>query len=121
MGRPILCRSRPISGSRAAISGYRMTASLVEADEFDANPLDLLEQVASIRDWIFERSHEDELNICVAGEWRDYQISLNWRHDLSGLPEACTLDMRVPVEKRPQLRHLLTLIHAQLLSGHFDI
>ncbi|MGB3809203.1 MAG: YbjN domain-containing protein [Parvibaculum sp.] len=98
-----------------------MTASLVEADEFDANPLDLLEQVASIRDWIFERSHEDELTICVAGEWRDHQISLNWRNDLSGLHVASTLDMRVPPEKRPQIRHLLSLINEQLWSGHFDM
>src|SRR3546814_14037309 len=96
-----------------------MTASVVEADEFDANPLDLLEQVASIRDWIFERSHQDELTICVAGEWRDHQISLNWREDMAGLHVATTLDMRVPADKRPQIRHLITLINEQLWTGHF--
>lgn len=103
------------------MSGYRMTVSLVEADEFDPNPLDLLEQVASVRDWIFERSHEDELTICVAGEWRDHHISLNWRNDLSGLHVATTLDIRVPYDKRPTIRHLLTLINEQLWSGHFDL
>lgn len=98
-----------------------MTASLHEAEEFDANPLDLLEQVASLRDWIFERSHEDELTICVQGEWRDHQISLNWRQDLSGLHIATTLDMRVPTDKRPQIRHLIALINEQLWTGHFDM
>ncbi|HCX67817.1 YbjN domain-containing protein [Parvibaculum sp.] len=98
-----------------------MSGSVAEAEEFDGNPLDLLEQVAQVRDWFFERSHEDELNICVVGEWRDYQLSLNWRNDISGLHVACTLDLRVPPEKRPVVRHLLTLINEQLWSGHFDI
>ena len=102
-------------------AGTYMTGSVLQADDFDANPLDLLEQVASIRDWFFERSHEDELNICLAGEWRDYQISLNWRTDLAGLHIACALDVRVPSDKRPAIRHLLTLINEQLWSGHFDI
>lgn len=98
-----------------------MKASLVETGEFDPNPLDLLEQVATIRDWVFERSHEDELVICVAGEWRDHQISLNWRDDLSGLHVATTLESRVPYEKQAQVRHLLTLINEQLWAGHFDL
>ncbi|MBI1261116.1 MAG: hypothetical protein GC184_05275 [Rhizobiales bacterium] len=98
-----------------------MTGIMVAAEEFDANPLDLLEQVASIQDWVYERSHEDELMICVAGEWRDHQISLNWRHDLSGLHVACALETRVPSEKRAVMRHLLSLINEQLWSGHFDM
>ena len=107
--------------SVASDAGERMKGTVAETAEFDGNPLDLLEQVASVRDWFFERSHEDELNICVAGDWRAYQISLNWRDDLSGLHVACALDLRVPPEKRPVIRHLLTLINEQLWSGHFDI
>ena len=73
-----------------------MKGTVAETAEFDGNPLDLLEQVASVRDWFFERSHEDELNICVAGDWRDYQISLNWRDDLSVIDVSCALDLRLP-------------------------
>lgn len=98
-----------------------MTAILVEPEYRDANPLDLVEQVASIRNWVFDRSHEDELNLCVSGDWRDYQVSLNWRDDMAGLHMACALDIKVPKEKRHQIRHLLTLINEQLWSGHFDI
>ena len=61
------------------------------------------------------------MNVCVAGEWTDYRRSLIRRNDRSGLHIACTLDLRVPPEKRPVVRHLLTLINEQLWSGHFDI
>ena len=98
-----------------------MSGCGAEAEECDGNPLGLREQVGAMREWGFGRSHEDELNSWVAGEWRDYQLSLNWRNDLSGLHIACTLDLRVPPEKRPVVRHLLTLINEQLWSGHFDI
>ena len=100
---------------------HTMTSMMVEAEYVDANPLDLIEQVASLRDWVFDRSNVDELNICVSGEWRDYQVSLNWRDDLAGLHIACNLDIKVPTAKWPQARHLLTLINEQLWSGHFDV
>lgn len=98
-----------------------MTATLVEAQYVDANPLDLVEQLASLRNWVFDRSHEDELTLCVEGDWRDYQISLNWRDDLAGLHMACGLDIKAPADKRQQIRNLVALINEQLWSGHFDV
>jgi hypothetical protein len=98
-----------------------MKATMVPADYIDANPLDLLEQVADGRNWAFDRCHEQELNLALVGEWRDYQISLNWRDDFCGLHMASALDMRVPPEKRLAVRDLLGLINEQLWSGHFDM
>ena len=98
-----------------------MKATMVTPDYVDANPLDLLEQVADTKDWAFDRSHEQELNVAVSGEWRDYQISLNWRDDFCGLHMASALDLRVPPEKRVSVRDLLGLINEQLWSGHFDM
>ena len=96
-----------------------MKATMVPADYVDANPLDLLEQVADVRNWAFDRSHEQELNLALVGEWRDYQISLNWRDDFCGLHMASALDMRVPPEKRLAVRDLLGLINEQLWSRTF--
>lgn len=98
-----------------------MTATLVPAEYVDANPLDLLEQVADIRNWAFDRCDEQEMNLAVAGNWRDYQIALNWRDDFGGLHMATTLEVRVPPERRRAVRDLLGLINEQLWSGHFDM
>ena len=98
-----------------------MKSTVVPAEYVDTNPLDLLEQVADIKNWAFDRSHEQELNLAVVGEWRDYQISLNWRDDFCGLHMATALDIRVPSAKRNVMRDLLSLINEQLWSGHFDM
>ncbi|MBG53247.1 MAG: YbjN domain-containing protein [Alphaproteobacteria bacterium] len=98
-----------------------MKSTVVPAEYVDTNPLDLLEQVADIKNWAFDRSHEQELNLAVVGEWRDYQISLNWRDDFCGLHMATALDIRVPSAKRTVMRDLLSLINEQLWSGHFDM
>ncbi len=102
-------------------SGIVMKTTMITPDYVDANPLDLLEQVADIQNWTFDRSHEQELNLVAAGEWRNYQISLNWRDDFCGLHMASALELRVPPEKRVVVRDLLGLINEQLWSGHFDM
>jgi hypothetical protein len=85
------------------------------------NPVDLVETIASVQDWDFERSSEDELTLCVAGEWCDYHISLNWRDDLESLHLACAFDLKVPRTRLAEVHRLLVQINEQLWIGHFDI
>ena len=86
-----------------------------------SNPVDLVENIASVQDWAFERSSEDELTLSVAGAWCDYQISLNWRDDLESLHLACAFDLKVPRGKLSEMYRLLVLINEQLWLGHFDM
>ena len=85
------------------------------------NPVDLIEQVAGAHDWACDRTHEDELTLVVAGNWTDYQLSLNWREDLESLHIACAFDLRVPESRRAEVKHLITLVNEQLWIGHFDM
>jgi len=98
-----------------------MTTILMQAEYVDMNPLDLVEQVADLQNWVCERSHDQELNLALSGEWRDYHVSLNWRDDIGGLHMACALDLRVPPEKRSGIREVMGLVNEQLWSGHFDM
>jgi hypothetical protein len=86
-----------------------------------SNPVDLVEHIAGLREWAFERSGEDELTVAVAGEWCDYHISLNWRGDLESLHLACAFDLRVPRGRLAEMYRLIVLINEQLWLGHFDI
>ena len=86
-----------------------------------SNPVDLVENIASVQDWAFERSSEDELTLSVAGAWCDYQISLNWRDDLESLHLACAFDLKAPRGKLSEMYRLLVLINEQLWLGHFDM
>ena len=84
------------------------------------NPIDLTEKIASINDWPFERSTEDELTVIIAGSWADYNLSLNWRDDLESLHIACAFDLKVPYTRSAEVYRLLAMINEQLWIGHFD-
>ena len=86
-----------------------------------ANPVDLIEQVASAHEWACERTNEDELTLNVAGTWADYHVSLNWRTDLESLHIACAFDFKVPDNRLAEVYRLIAQINEQLWLGHFDI
>ena len=85
------------------------------------NPVDMVEHIASIHDWTFERSAPDELTLTVSGTWCDYHISLTWRDDLEALHLASAFDFKVPKLRLPDIYKLLALINEQLWLGHFDL
>jgi len=85
------------------------------------NPVDMVEHIATIHDWTFERSAPDELTLTVAGAWCDYHISLTWRGDLEALHLACAFDFKVTRQRLPEIYRLLALINEQLWLGHFDL
>jgi hypothetical protein len=41
------------------------------AEHPQANPLEVVERVASSNGWSFERAGEDEITILAAGKWTD--------------------------------------------------
>ncbi|MGH6736216.1 MAG: YbjN domain-containing protein [Methyloceanibacter sp.] len=85
------------------------------------NPVDIVEQIATIHDWAFERSTPDELTLSVAGAWCDYHISLTWREDLEALHLACAFDFRATSPRLPEIYRLMALINEQMWLGHFDL
>lgn len=85
------------------------------------NPVDVIEKIAAIHDWPFERSCDDELTLNVEGSWTDYHVSLNWRDDLEALHLACAFEMKVPEARIGEVYRLIALINEQLWLGHFDI
>ena len=85
------------------------------------NPVDMVEKLASIHNWPFERSTDDELTLNVEGSWTDYHVSLNWRDDLEALHLACAFEMKVPEARIGEVYRLIALVNEQLWLGHFDI
>ncbi len=85
------------------------------------HPVDIIEQIAAINDWEFERQDADEISISVRGSWGDYHVSFNWMEDLESLHIACAFDLKVPEPRRAEVKHLISLINEQLWIGHFDI
>jgi len=85
------------------------------------NPLDVVERIASINDWSFERAGDDEITMLVGGRWSDYQISFTWMYDIEALHLACAFDLKVPERRRSEVQQLIAMINEQLWVGHFDL
>jgi len=85
------------------------------------NPLDVVERIASINDWTFERVGDDEITILIGGRWSDYQVSFTWMTDIEALHLACAFDLKVQERRRTEVQQLISLINEQLWVGHFDL
>ena len=85
------------------------------------HPVDLIERVANVNDWAFERTGEDEISVSVAGSWADYHVSFSWMEDFEALHLACAFDLKVPELRVLEIMRLLSLINEQMLFGHFDL
>ncbi len=86
-----------------------------------ANPLDVVEQMACLNEWTFDRADDDELSISVAGGWTDYHVAFTWLPEMEALHLGCAFDIKVGERRRPELINLISLINEQLWVGHFGL
>ena len=84
------------------------------------NPLHIVEEVAVVRDWSFERAGEDEITILVRGKWADYQVSFTWMYDIEALHLACAFELKAPERTRTEVQQLTGMVNEQMWVGHFD-
>lgn len=86
-----------------------------------SNPLDVVERIASVNDWTFERAGDDEINILIKGRWSDYQVSFTWMGELEALHLACAFDIKVADHRRAEVQQLIAHMNEQMWIGHFDL
>ncbi|MFE1597820.1 YbjN domain-containing protein [Methylobacterium sp. ID0610] len=85
------------------------------------HPLDVVERLASLRDWIFDRAETDEMSVAVAGKWAEYHVAYTWIEDVEALHIACAFDLKVPPRRRTDVLQLVSMVNEQLWVGHFDL
>lgn len=95
-------------------------AALQEQDSFH-NPLDILEEIVTANEWLFDRTNEDELVVELSGRWCQYRLFFVWQREIGALQFSCQFDMRVPDGKRGDVNDLLSLLNNRLWLGHFDL
>jgi hypothetical protein len=91
------------------------------AEEHRANPLEVVERMATTNDWSFQRANDDEITMVVRGKWTDYQGSFTWMFDVEALHLAVAFELKVPERCQAELQRLTSMINEQLWVGHFDL
>jgi hypothetical protein len=86
-----------------------------------ANPLDVIEKIVEINEWLFDRRSEQEMAAQVPGRWCDYSLYFAWNEEIGAMHFTCAFDMRVAPEKRRHVHELLALINEKLWLGHFGV
>ena len=89
--------------------------------ERQSHPVDVIEHIAALNDWTFERAGDDEITISVAGGWSDYHVSFSWMEDKEAIHLACAFDLKVPEARVVEVMRLLTMVNEQMWIGHFDL
>ena len=92
-------------------------------DELDRreHPLDVVERIASLRDWIVDRAETDEMSIAVPGRYAEYHVAFTWIEDVEALHVACAFDLKAPERRRTEILRLVAMVNEQLWIGHFDL
>lgn len=88
--------------------------------EQPANPVDVIEQIASRHGWQFEREDENEISISVGGHWCEYRVSYTWLDEVEALHLACAFDLKVPERRRAEITKMIVKLNEQMWVGHFD-
>lgn len=89
--------------------------------ERQAHPVDVIEHIAGLNDWAFERAGDDEITISVTGGWSDYHVSFSWMEEKEAIHLACAFDLKVPESRVVEVMRLLTMVNEQMWIGHFDL
>ena len=84
------------------------------------HPLDIYQDIAEEKNWLFERPQDDELHIHLSGDWFDWDIALEW-HPSQSLHCLCAFGVKAPSSKRAEILALLAYVNARLSMGHFDL
>lgn len=99
----------------------KMTLADLHYEDRQSNPVDVIEAVAALNDWMFERTGDDEITISVTGNWAEYHISFSWMDGVESLHLACAFDLKVKETRSSEIVRLLALVNEQMLCGHFDL
>lgn len=89
--------------------------------ERQSHPVDVIEHIAALNDWTFERAGDDEITISVAGGWSDYHVSFSWIEEKEAIHLACAFDLKIPEPRFVEVMRLLTMVNEQMWIGHFDL
>ncbi len=84
------------------------------------HPVDVIEEMATLNDWSFERSDEDQITICVESDNNTYLVSITWMEEVEALHIGCAFDVKVAEKRVIELLRLLNQINEQMYIGHFD-
>jgi hypothetical protein len=98
-----------------------MTPIEMSSDDRPEHPVDVVERLAAVNEWAFDRAEADEISILVTGDYANYDVAFTWLPEIESLHVSCSFDLKAPPHKRAAVGELMQLVNEQLWLGHFDL
>ena len=96
-----------------------MSLSEQDFQSDDLHPIDIVENLANLHQWKFDRVADDQIAMSVEGQWRTYSITLAWSDYDETLRLICTFEMEPPEEKLPLVYDVLNRTNDICWTGAF--
>lgn len=93
----------------------------IDVTEDTVNPLDTVEEILSLNNWVFNRMNDDELIVSVKGKACDYRLFFIWQEEMSAMQFCCQYDMTLEKADMVAAGAALMSINENLWMGHFDL
>tara|TARA_B100000029_G_scaffold476794_1_gene521222 strand:+ start:130 stop:618 length:489 start_codon:yes stop_codon:yes gene_type:complete len=90
-------------------------------NNFNQNPIDIIEDVINSKRWSFSRAADHELVAEIESHWCQYRLYFSWSEHIKAINFTVTFDLRFPNSKSQSAYELLSHINEKLWIGHFDI
>ena len=90
-------------------------------ENFEINPIDVIEDVIHQKKWTFSRADDYELVAEIASKWCQYRLYFTWSEEIKAISFTVTFDLKFPNNRINDAHKLLALINEKLWIGHFDI
>ncbi len=84
------------------------------------HPVDMVENIAINRGWLFDRSTYSEIAINISTENTNYELTFVWLEEQEILHVVCAFDNHTPSIRQPAMQSLLLQINSRMIMGHFD-
>ncbi|MDD9899353.1 MAG: YbjN domain-containing protein [Alphaproteobacteria bacterium] len=98
-----------------------MYSSPFDLPHDDANPLDMVEELATAQGWNFSRHDECLMSLKVKGDKTTYEVSLEWQDEFAALLFACSMPIEITDQYYETATRALEQINQNLWMGHFDL
>lgn len=85
----------------------------------DADPIDMVETLATHNAWDFDRVDDNQIAMTIEGQWQVYSLSLAWSPYDETLRLICTFDLAPPDGTRPKLLDVMDGANERLWCGSF--
>ena len=104
-----------------AVKGQAMANQEQYLDPVEIHPIDIVETLAEINAWAFDRVADDQIAMAIEGAWRTYSITLAWSPHDETLRLVCSFEMDPPSASLPGLFETLNSANDKCWTGAFTL